>query len=108
MATNRIPSPPDQPGPRKVKAQADAQVLKEQQTQRQNRALRMVSAAQVVIALAVVLAICYVAKLVLVTLMVSGLLAFMVETVVDLLERIRLPRSVGSIVAVLLLLAIVY
>src|SRR2546423_11854449 len=110
MATNRIPPPPDQPGPRKVEAQAaaDAQILKEQQTRRQHRALRMVSAAQVVIALAVVLAICYVAKLVLVTLLVSVLLAFMLEPVVNLLERMRLPRSMGSFVAVLLLLAVVY
>ena len=110
MATDRINPAPDQPGPQAVKAQAaaDAQVLKEQQIQRRNRALRIVSAAQVVIALAVVLAICYVAKLLLVTLLISVLLAFMLEPVVNLLERVRLPRSVGSIVAVILLLAVVY
>jgi predicted PurR-regulated permease PerM len=54
------------------------------------------------------LAICYVGKLVLITLMVSVLLAFLLEPLVSLLERIRIPRPAGAFVAVLLLLAAIY
>ena len=60
--------------------------------------------AQIVMGVAVVLAICYFAKLVLVTLMVSILLAFMLEPLVSLFERVRLPRSAASLLAVLVLL----
>jgi predicted PurR-regulated permease PerM len=51
----------------------------------------------------VVLTICYLAKLVLITLLVSILVAFMLEPVVSFLQRFRLPRSAGALVAVLLL-----
>jgi predicted PurR-regulated permease PerM len=70
--------------------------------------MRRSTAAQIVIAAAVLLVICYLAKLVLVTLMVSVLLAFVLEPLVSLLERVRLPRSVGAFVALLVLLAAIY
>ena len=50
-----------------------------------------------------VLTICYLAKLVLITLLVSILVAFMLEPVVSFLQRFRLPRPAGALVAVLLL-----
>src|SRR5205807_4403485 len=55
-----------------------------------------------------VLTVCYLAKLVLVTLMVSIVLAFVLEPIVRVLERIRLPRSVGALVAVFLLVGACY
>src|SRR5712672_2587379 len=64
--------------------------------------------AQVIVGAAVILTICYVAKLILVTLLVSILLAFMLDPLVSLLERIRLPRAAGSFVAVLLMVAAIY
>ena len=58
-----------------------------------NTALHAGAVAQVILAAAVILAICYIAKLVLVTLLFSILLAFMLEPVVNLLEKVRLPRA---------------
>jgi len=54
------------------------------------------------------LAVCYVAKLVLITLMVSVLLAFVLEPVVSLLQKIRMPRAAGAFLAILLMLAATY
>ena len=73
-----------------------------------NTAVHAGAVAQVVIAAGVILAICYVAKLVLITLLVSILLAFVLEPVVNLLENVRLPRSAGAFLAVLLMLALMY
>lgn len=109
MATNRIIPPPEQPGPQLTsKEAADAEALaKAELEQRQERkfknALRAGAVAQVVIGMLAVLAVCYVAKLVLVTLLFSVLIAFTLEPVVNLLQRFRMPRSAGSFLAVLLL-----
>jgi predicted PurR-regulated permease PerM len=63
---------------------------------------------QIIIAVGVVLTLCYVAELVLVVMLVSILLAFILTPVVDLLMQMRLPRGLASLVAVVLLLALVY
>jgi len=62
----------------------------------------------IIVAIAVVLAICYVAKPVLIVLLVSILLAFTLTPVVDALQRVRIPRGLGAIIALLLLVAVVY
>jgi predicted PurR-regulated permease PerM len=62
--------------------------------------------AQAIIAAGVVLFFCNEAELVLVVLLVSVLLAFILAPLVELLLRARLPRSLASLVAVLLLLAV--
>jgi len=72
------------------------------------RADRIQISAQVIVAIAVVLAICYVAKPVLIVLLVSVLLAFMLAPIVDGLQRVRVPRSLGAVVALLVLCAILY
>jgi predicted PurR-regulated permease PerM len=64
--------------------------------------------AQVVIAIGVALTLCYVARLVLTTLLVSVLVAFLLAPVRDFLQNLRLPRAVSSLVAVLLLIAVLY
>jgi len=111
MATKRIiPDSSQQPGPKEVKIQAEP-VLdsgQEKSARRLGVAVQIVSASQVIIAGAVVLAICYVGKLVLVTLMVSVLLAFILAPLVNGLERIFLPRWLAAFLAILLLLAITY
>ena len=66
------------------------------------------SAAQVVIAVVIVLAVCYVAKLVMITIASALLLAFVLEPVVWRLQRWRVPRAVGSFIALTLLLGSVY
>jgi len=72
------------------------------------RADRIQTSAQVIISVAVVLALCYVAKPVLIVLLVSVLLAFMLAPVVDGLQRVRVPRSLGAVVALLVLFAVLY
>jgi len=82
--------------------------LEEKKQRKLNTALHAGAVAQVILAAAVILAICYIAKLVLVTLLFSILLAFMLEPVVNLLEKIRLPRAAGAFLAVLFMLALMY
>jgi predicted PurR-regulated permease PerM len=65
-------------------------------------------ASQAVVAVAVVLAICYFAKLVLVTLLVSILLAYVLEPVVSQFEGVKIPRPVGATLALVLLGGIFY
>jgi predicted PurR-regulated permease PerM len=65
-------------------------------------------ASQIVTSVAVVLTICYFAKLVLVTILVSILLAYMLEPLVSLQERFRITRPVGAALAILLLGGILY
>ncbi|MDR3765403.1 MAG: AI-2E family transporter [Acidobacteriota bacterium] len=70
--------------------------------------LRAQTAALVIIALGGVLTLMYVARTVLVLTMVSVLLAFMLAPVVEFCHRMRIPRPVGSFLAVLLLCLAVY
>jgi predicted PurR-regulated permease PerM len=62
----------------------------------------------VIIATAVVLAVCYIAKLPLVVLLISVLLAFMLAPVADCFVWARLPRGLAALLAMLLLLAVLY
>ncbi len=73
-----------------------------------NSMVRAGAIAQIIVGATVVLVICYVAKLILITLLVSILLAFMLDPLVSLLERVRIPRAAGAFLAVLMLLAAVY
>ena len=64
------------------------------------------SVAQIVVAVIAVIALIYLLKLVLITTLVSVLLAFVLEPVVSGLARIRIPRAVGALFAVVLLIAL--
>ncbi|MGC2184701.1 MAG: AI-2E family transporter [Terriglobales bacterium] len=64
------------------------------------------SVAQIVVAVIAVIGLIYLLKLVLVTTLVSVLLAFVLEPVVSGLARIRIPRAAGALLAVLLLIAL--
>jgi predicted PurR-regulated permease PerM len=110
MATNRIiPPAPEQLMPEEAPDNHLAEKELEQKNERKlNTALHAGAVAQIVVAAAVILAICYIAKLVLITLLVSVLFAFMLEPLVNLLEKIRLPRAAGAFLAVLLMVAAVY
>lgn len=70
--------------------------------------VRVGSAAQVVLAVVSVLALCYVAKLLLVTLFTSVLLAFVLAPMVEKMERQSVPRPLGAALAVLFMLALLY
>lgn len=110
MSSKRIvPPQPQKLGPQEVKPSAEAVIRSEHEvSQRRARALQIVSAAQLIIALAVVLALFYMGRAVLVTLMVSVLVAFILAPLVNWLERVSLPRWLASFLAILLLLVITY
>ena len=59
-----------------------------------------------VIAAAIILLFCYYAQGVVITLLLSILLAYCLDPVVEMLERAHLPRTIGSLVSVLLLVAL--
>lgn len=72
------------------------------------RAGSTAAASNVIIAIFVVMAACYFAKIVFVVLLVAILLAFMLAPLVDLMERIHVPRPLGAAFAVCILGAAVY
>lgn len=59
-----------------------------------------------IIAAGIVIAFCYWASSVLVTLIVSVLMAYFLDPVVTFLENLHIPRALGSLIVVLLTLAI--
>jgi predicted PurR-regulated permease PerM len=73
-----------------------------------DRTRRSILAGQTIVAVAVVLTICYLAKLVLVTILFSVLLAYILFPVMDFLERLKFPRALASLIAVLLLAFTIY
>ncbi len=60
--------------------------------------------AEMIIAAGVVLTICYVARLVLITLLMAIMLTFILAPLRDFFQRLHLPRSISSLLAILLLL----
>jgi predicted PurR-regulated permease PerM len=59
-----------------------------------------------VIAAAIILLFCYYAQGVVITLLLSILLAYFLDPAVEFLERMHLPRTLGSMVMVLILIAV--
>jgi predicted PurR-regulated permease PerM len=94
------------PATEPVLDQEDSSLLPAGKSPRRRKSDHVSAAAQTVVAVGVVLVLCYVAKLVLITLLVSILLAFLLEPLVEGLRRLRIPRSVGSFIAVLAMLAV--
>ena len=64
------------------------------------------SVAQIVVAVIAVIGLIYLLKFVLITTLLSVLLAFVLEPVVSGLARIRVPRAAGALFAVVLLIAV--
>lgn len=100
-------------GPISVEQQTDAQLPADLESlgegvQEVHEELRKATVTQITLTLLAVLAVCYVAKIVLVTIFASILIAFILEPIVRGLQKIRLPRSLGSVIAVLILLGVMY
>lgn len=72
------------------------------------RHARIQSSALAVIAIGGVLTLMYLAKPVLILTLVAVLLAFMLAPIVELCQRVHLPRSIGSLIAVLLMCTALY
>ncbi|HZQ68930.1 MAG TPA: AI-2E family transporter [Terriglobales bacterium] len=66
--------------------------------------IKAASVAQMVVAFIAVLGLIYLLKIVMATTLASILLAFVLEPLVALQMRIRIPRSVGALIAVMLLI----
>ena len=72
------------------------------------RHARIQSGSLAVLATGGLLTLMYVAKLVLVLVLISILIAFMLAPIVELCQRLRLPRSIGAMFAVLLMCSAMY
>jgi predicted PurR-regulated permease PerM len=72
------------------------------------RHARIQSGALAVIAVGGVLTLMYVAKPVLILTLVAVLIAFMLAPIVELCQRLHMPRSLGSLIAVLLMCVSLY
>ncbi len=72
-----------------------------------NRIQNIQTASLVILAAAAVLSLIFVAKLILVVILTAILMAFVLAPVVDGLANFRIPRQLGSLLAVSLLLAVV-
>ena len=67
------------------------------------RILRLQASALLILAGAAILSLIYVAKLILVVVLIAILISFVLAPVVDLLMRFQIPRGVGALISVLLL-----
>jgi len=94
---------PNQTGPRGSHHEASERLSSAELEQ--SRIQRVQAAALVILATAAVLCLLYVAKLILVVILTSVLLAFVLAPVADGLSSFRVPRSLGSVIAVFLLVA---
>lgn len=68
--------------------------------------IKLTAVAQVVIATAAAVGLVYLLKVVLVTILVSALIAFALDPLVVLLARLHVPRAIGAVIALLLLMAL--
>lgn len=73
-----------------------------------HRHIRAGSTAALVLAVVAVLAVAYFAKLPIIVLLLAILLSFILAPVVELFQKIRLPRALASLVTVLLFVGVVY
>ena len=67
------------------------------------RLLRLQTSALLILAAAAVLSLIYVAKLILVVVLIAILMSFVLAPVVDFLTRFQIPRGLGALISVLLL-----
>jgi predicted PurR-regulated permease PerM len=72
------------------------------------RRIRAASSAAILLAILAMLAVFYYAKLPLIVLLFSILLAFILAPLADLFQRIRLPRAMAAGIAVFLFLVVLY
>ncbi len=89
-----------------AKGDAIATPIDVEETDVLHASIKAGSVAQIVVAVVAVVGLIYVLKIVLVTTLTAMLLAFVLEPVVSWFSRIRIPRSVGALFAVLLMVAL--
>ncbi len=72
------------------------------------RQLRASSTAMMVLAILAVGAVFYFAELPIVAMLIAILLAFILAPVVDIFQRLRIPRSMAALIAMMLFMAVLY
>lgn len=82
--------------------------LAESAVRHMQRNLSSDAGANIIIATLAVFVVCYLAKLVLITLLVSVLFAFMLEPAVGFFERFRMPRALATGVVLAIICALLY
>lgn len=87
-------------------AEADATAARMEEEEVLHASIKAGSVAQIVVAGIAVLGLIYLLKLVLVTTLTAMLLAFALEPLVKQFCRIRVPRALGALLAVLLMVAL--
>jgi predicted PurR-regulated permease PerM len=100
-----FPVQPPPEGPEVVMPAETAADL-EQEHELLHTNIRAASTAQVVVAVIAGIAVFYFARLPLITVSVALLIAFILEPIVDGLQKCRVPRAAGALIAVLLLVAV--
>ncbi len=103
-----LPTEREQNPRTRSEVEATSKIEREVERRELRSDIRAATYAQIVIAVGVVLVLCYFGKLVLVTIFTSLLIAFVLEPLVRLLERIRIPRAVGAAISILLLIGVLY
>jgi predicted PurR-regulated permease PerM len=94
---NSVAVDPNNSAPQTVSAE-DTELLR--------GSIQIVTIAQIVVAVAAAIGLIYLLKLVMVTILISALLAFALDPLVVLLQRAHVPRSAGAAVALVLLIAL--
>ena len=94
------------PGEQGDLAQDPASSAKTEEEEVLHASMKAGSVAQIVVAAIATVGLIYLLKVVLVTVFTAMLLAFALEPLVHQLQRIRIPRPVGALLAVLLLIAV--
>jgi predicted PurR-regulated permease PerM len=89
-----------------AEADAPAAAAKMEEEEVLHASIKAGSVAQIVVAVIAVLGLIYLLKLVLVTTLTAMLLAFALEPLVKQFCRVRVPRALGALLAVLLMVAL--
>jgi predicted PurR-regulated permease PerM len=87
-------------------AEGDALAVVVEEAELLHASVKIGTVAQIVVAFIAVIGLVYLLKLVLVTTLAAVLMAFVLDPLVNGLSRIKVPRSVGALLAVLLMVAV--
>ncbi len=104
-AAQESPEPAAQNGDTVV-LPAETAAAMEEEHEILHASIRAASVGQLVVATVAVIGLFYLAKIVLVTVLTAVLIAFMLEPIVNGLGRLKVPRPVGALITVLLLLSV--
>lgn len=104
--SSSLRAPDNDEDPERGVLESDAVAAVVEEAELLHASVKAGSVAQIVIAAIAVIGLIYLLKLVMITTLSAVLLAFVLEPLVNGLGRIKIPRTIGALVAVLLLVAV--